>query len=284
MYSCNKSVFRLLTVLISHNNNSETLDFLNKYDVNFWNDFVKLASSQLLLPKIYSEIKKNNIESYIPDDLLNYLQEISEINYLRNKQILKQIFNVGDIFNKNKINYVFLKGSALLLSQPYDTINERMIGDIDILVSENDIHSADRILKNMGYYEISSEKTVFTKNISGYENKHLPRICHDNYIAAVELHRKLLRSNNNFLAPKQLLKNKQKVKTKYFIPSNIDLWRHAILNRQINDNTYYTNYLSFSTVLDVLSIEPENINSVVNLESKYIKHFYTLLSFFILIT
>ena len=95
--------------MISHNNNSETLDFLNKYDVNFWNDFVKLASSQLLLPKIYSEIKKNNIESYIPDDLLNYLQEISEINYLRNKQILKQIFNVGDIFNKNKINYVFLK-------------------------------------------------------------------------------------------------------------------------------------------------------------------------------
>ena len=41
-----------------------------------------------------------------------------------------------------------------------------MIGDIDILVSENDIHSADRILKNIGYYEISSEKTVFTKNIS----------------------------------------------------------------------------------------------------------------------
>ena len=68
--------------------------------------------------------------------MINYLKEISNINYERNVQILKQIDFNSTFQKKNKINHVFLKGSALIISNEYQALNDRMIGDIDILVEK----------------------------------------------------------------------------------------------------------------------------------------------------
>ena len=57
------------------------------------------------------------------------------------------------IHELKEINFVFLKGSALISAEVFDDIGERMIGDIDILVDKNKIDEAQRILKNNGYYE-----------------------------------------------------------------------------------------------------------------------------------
>lgn len=244
----------------------------------FWDRLIQLGSSQLVLPAIYGALKRKKLVNYVPKDLMFYLNEITELNKTRNKAILKQINFLSKVFNSHQIDHVFLKGAAMLITKPYDVINERMIGDIDILVSENDLNRSQQLLIDKGFKAVSKEFN-FTKDLD-FE-KHLQRIAHPNFIAAVEIHRKLLDLTlKNPISSIEILNKKSQISDGFYIPSKKYLWHHAILNWQYNDSGIIRNALSFRTVLDVLNLESKN--DLLNLKSKSfaIKHFYSLLSIY----
>ena len=246
----------------------------------FWDRLVQLGSSQLVLPAIYGALKRKKLINYAPKDLLSYLQEITDLNLKRNTAILKQIGFLSDFFNRHQIDHVFLKGAAMLITKPYDVLSERMFGDIDILVSENDLLMAQQLLINEGFDAVSKEfsftKGVFSDNYS----KHLKRIAHPNYIAAVEIHRRLLIKENHTIPPKDVLENKLQSKQGQWIPLKQHLWQHAILNWQYNDNGMTRNDLAFRTVVDVLYLEPKDMMVKLKTAPKATKHFYSLLSLY----
>tara|TARA_Y100001954_G_C15829663_1_gene614579 strand:+ start:14975 stop:16045 length:1071 start_codon:yes stop_codon:yes gene_type:complete len=245
----------------------------------FWDRLVHLGSNQLVLPAIYQGLKRKKLESYAPKDLVYYLREIKDLNQNRNYDILKQINFLSDIFKRNQIDYVFLKGAAMLIKKPYDSINERMVGDIDILVSEKQVFRAQQLLLNEGFEAELSNEFSFTKGVfSDYHSKHLKRISHPSYIAAVEIHRRLLIKENNLIPPTDVLENKVQCKFGQWIPSKQHLWQHAILNWQYNDNGINQNFLAFRTILDVLYLEPKDLK--LKLAPKAIKEFYSLLSLY----
>lgn len=244
----------------------------------FWERLVKLASSHLVLPAICRALISKKLEQYVPNDLLSYLKEITEINYQRNKSILKQLAFLSEVFNKNKIDYVFLKGAAMLILKPYDTVSERMLGDIDILVAEKDLLRAKQILIHQGFREIKDEFN-FVEGI--IPHRHLKRVVHPQYIAAVELHGKLLVDIKlNTIRSIDVLKHKVKVADCYWIPSNNHLWLHAILSWQYNDNGFYFNTFSIRTFLDVVYLEPKSFDHYSD-NNPAIRHFYSLSSLFI---
>ena len=105
----------------------------------FWDRLVQYGSSQFILPAIYGALKRKKLDDHAPIDLVSYLQEITDLNLKRNTAILKQINFLYKLFNTHQIDHVFLKGAAMLITSPYDAINERMVGDIDILVSKKDL-------------------------------------------------------------------------------------------------------------------------------------------------
>ena len=246
----------------------------------FWDRLIQLGSSQLVLPAIYGALRRKKLAHHTPTDLVSYLKEITDLNLKRNTAILKQIDFLSELFNKNKIDHVFLKGAAMLITYPYDTINERMIGDIDILVSEKDISRSQQLLLDIGFEEVSDEFS-FTKGVfpeSYY--KHLKRIVHPKHIAAVEIHRSLLLKENYLISPKDVLENKLQSKHGQWTPSNQHLWQHAILNWQYNDSGMIRNDLAFRTVVDVLYFEPKDVEAKIKTAPKAVKHFYSLLSLF----
>ena len=98
---------------------------------------VKITSSHLMLPSLYVNLLRNKNLKYIPKDLKKYLEEIYLINEGRNKILLKEINEISLFLSSRKVNHVFVKGSALLTGGFYFKIGERMIGDIDILISKN---------------------------------------------------------------------------------------------------------------------------------------------------
>ena len=104
-----------------------------------------------MLPSIYGAIIRKKIEKYFPEDILTYLNYIYQLNSERNHAISEQIEDISGLFSGNGINYLFLKGSALLIQQPKRVLKERMIGDIDILVSEKDIKRSYQLLIDNGY-------------------------------------------------------------------------------------------------------------------------------------
>jgi hypothetical protein len=246
----------------------------------FWDRLVQIGSNQLILPAIYGALKRKNLQHFVPDDLQTYLHEISDLNYNRNIAILKQIEFLTEIFNKHQIEHVFLKGAAMLIINPYDVKKERMIGDIDILVSERDLFKAQQLLINVGF-ELVSDEFSFTEDVLSEDyNKHLKRIEHPNHISAVEIHRRPLQNKTYLLDSKELLRNKVKSDNGYFTPSIKHLWKHAILNWQYNDRGMFLNFLAFRSVMDVLYLESKDFMIDLKFNSKAIKHFYSLLSLF----
>ena len=77
---------------------------------------------------------------------------------------------ISKLFNSNKINYVFLKGAALLALNNQDIMKCRMIGDIDILVDKHDIHFANKLLQKHKFKVQNYDDPVLTDGIK--EHRH----------------------------------------------------------------------------------------------------------------
>ena len=273
MYNYNlKHIMSFLSQLLHPN---YTVEIQPIFEIQeFWNKVVKIGSAHLVLPAIYGGIKRKKLVNHIPAGLINYLDEISNLNHKQNIKILKQIAFISKIFEKNQIEYVFLKGAALLITKPYETIKERMVGDIDILVAEKDLVKAQKILIMEGFQETSKIKLMKGLNLS----RHLKRITHPDFISAVEIHRRIFDYNRiNIISSNEILKNKLKTSEGYCVPSKFHLWLHAILNWQYNDNGIQYNTLSLRAYMDVVHLEPENIGNDIII-SKPVSHFYSLCS------
>ena len=139
-----------------------------------------------------------------------------------------------------------------------------MVGDIDILVKKKDLLIANDILINNGFIQ-SEDKILLLDGI--FEKRHLKRLVHNRFIAAVELHSNILENRfSHFLSTDELFEKKCEVKN-ISIPCKTHLWKNAILNWQYNDKGLQLNYLGFNAVLDVINLEPElnNLESEANL-------------------
>ena len=243
----------------------------------FWNNLIYFASSHLILPAFLSSIKSKKLNNYVPKDLISYLIEISDLNQKRNIEITSQIKFISDTFKKYKIEHAFIKGAALLICKPYNVVKDRMIGDIDIIVSKNDILKAQKILFNLNFKEQKSNDIEFLKNIS--QKKHLPRLINSKFISAVELHLNLFENDYIDLIDIDVIMNQKVLTTDgFYILSKKNLWIHTILNWQLNDYGYKKNFLSFRSVIDVIYLDRDNYFMKNFLSNKYLKHFYSLMS------
>lgn len=242
-----------------------------------WEQFVTVASDHLVLTTCYCRLKQRQLLDKCPKDLKTYLEEITAINRNRNQTIIKESKIIADIFKAKKINYVFLKGTALLIGNYYQDLGERMVGDIDILVDENQTQMAFNLLLKHGYK--ASKETFGSKY---FEHKHLPRLRSKTYIAAVEIHRKaLLKPYKKILVPNQILLEKRAINDTY-IPSNNHLVAHTILNFQINDLGQYYTSISLRSYYDTIILFRKSSPDKNTLRSSYIKSYFSIAkSFFI---
>ena len=137
-----------------------------------FNKLIFLASSHLMLPSLYHNLIVKKLDKMIPNDLLCYLKEIYKINSERNLKLIEEINEIVQVLTKNKIEYALLKGSANIVNKIYDELGERMVGDIDILVSKNNGLKTQNILKENGYENVNNQL------IYEIDPKHLPRLSH----------------------------------------------------------------------------------------------------------
>jgi Uncharacterised nucleotidyltransferase len=148
-----------------------------------WEDLVWMASSNFVLPALYSAFKRNTLLHQLPLDLSEYLEEIYQLNLNRNRSILKQAHEIANLFHEAGIEPVFLKGVAYLLQDLYPETGDRVMTDIDILIHPDQIHEAANILYRNGY--------VHPQEFAGDDfskHHHLPGFEKPGEVAMVELH------------------------------------------------------------------------------------------------
>ncbi|MBL7965679.1 MAG: nucleotidyltransferase family protein [Prolixibacteraceae bacterium] len=148
-----------------------------------WQKFVGLCSNHLILPAIYLKFTTHNLLRNIPEELNEFLTEVYYLNKKRNQQIQNQLEIIIRLLNENQIYPILLKGTGNLLDGVYCDIGERIIGDIDILVSEEDYLTSAKLLEEDGYYHNSPP--FF--DVNGM--KHYPKLFKQGMPADVEIHR-----------------------------------------------------------------------------------------------
>lgn len=240
-----------------------------------WDAIVVEGSRHLVLPALYCRLQAKNLLHVLPKDLKTYLNEITSLNRTRNEAILSQVNSIAQLLNKHKIVHVFLKGAALLTLGCFKDNAERMIGDIDILVPDEQLDDAYQILIN-NHYE-STEQPLGHKY---FGHRHLPRLIPTHHIAAVELHNKLFLAYNFAPLSCSSIFSKKRQQAKINIPSIKHLLMHNILSFQINDNGALYKSISFRAAFDTISLLRINATDLNWNLNKYFTNYFKITGVF----
>ena len=259
-----------LLVNVLYKPESEILNGIEINDINFDN-LIKLASRHLMLPALFFNINKKNISYLFPEDFIEYIKNIYSINKARNTVLLKEAKELSELLYKNNINHIFLKGTALLLSNVFEDIGERMMCDIDFIIQHKDEEKVEKILEKNNY---------FTNNIIDlfrvFKPIHLTTRVNKNKTIRIEPHLELLSPKYRVVFNSKKLINAFKDETKTIkTPSKPFLFDHCIYALQIEDKRFFNSYHSHRSIYDIYKLDCKKSLTIKNIKKDiFIKHFF----------
>ena len=174
-------IAKCLTISLEAKNRQEIEKQLKSKSIE-WDAVVRVSTAHYVFPALYCNLKRVNFLHYLPEDLVDYMMFITNLNRERNEQIIIQSQELNNHLLSNNVTPIFLKGTGNLLAGLYDDIAERMVGDIDFIVSKEDFPKAVTHLREFGY-----DKKIFQK----LPYRHYPRVIKKGSIAGVEIHKEL---------------------------------------------------------------------------------------------
>ena len=114
-------IAKCLTISLEEKNRDEIELILKTTDVD-WDAVVKVSTAHYVFPALFCNLKRADFLQYLPHELVNYMQHITNINRERNKQIISQANELNNVLLANKITPIFLKGTGNLLAGIYEDI------------------------------------------------------------------------------------------------------------------------------------------------------------------
>ncbi|PQJ73806.1 nucleotidyltransferase domain-containing protein [Polaribacter gangjinensis] len=231
---------------ISHEvENRNAIEKILKTETVDWDAVVKVSTAHYVFPALYVNLQRAHFLPYVPEDLVEYMQHITNLNRERNEQIITQAKELNTLLLANGITPIFLKGTGNLLEGLYADLGERMVGDIDFIVEKEDYPKAIALLTDFGYEPVTKYKYYFPSF------KHYPRIQKEGCIAAVEIHKELLIEKYAMEFNYEFIKNN----TQQFGNITVMSYAHqlclSIIAKQINDNGRFYNDIALRNAYDV---------------------------------
>ncbi|MGB0879942.1 MAG: nucleotidyltransferase domain-containing protein [Polaribacter sp.] len=231
-----------------------------------WEAIVKLSTKHYVFPALYCNLKRANFLHYLPEELVNYMIHITDLNRERNQQIIAQAKELNELLLANSITPIFLKGVGNLFQDLYEDIAERMLSDIDLLVSENDISKAIHILKENNYY-------ILKQDIPESHGRHYPKLVHTTKISGVEVHRKMLRAPyskhfNYNVVKNNVIKHHQKEHTLGYTDQIV----LNVLSKQVNDYGHFFKNVALRSHYDTFLLSKKtNFDECLNTKKSFFK-------------
>jgi len=257
-------IAKCLTISLEAKNRQEIVIQLKSTSID-WDAVVKLSTAHYVFPAMYCNLKRADFLKYLPQDLVSYMEYITNINRERNEKIIAQAKDLNTLLLANNITPIFLKGTGNLLAGIYEDIAERMVGDIDFIFSKQDYSTAITILREFGYSEVIKYKYYFP-----VEGKHYRRLQKENNIAAIEIHSEFLdikkytkEFNYNFVG-----QDSQDIKG-FKVLSYANKLNLSIIANQINDSGFYYKTMALRNAYDVFLLSKKtNAKAAVNILNK----------------
>jgi len=244
-----------------------------------WEAILTTASAGLILPHIYVSLRTKKVLDFLEEDFVAYLHEIYILNKERNEDLVYQAQHIAKLLQEEGIEFVFLKGTALLISDYYSDIGSRMVGDIDLLVNEQDQERTDALFRKAGYFNNIAKTSIGKLDLA--DHRHLSRLVHSDYIGAVEIHKRVIDQSIEALDPIVIIRDREEFKGMP-TPSLTHLSLHNIYNWQLNDSGYLFSKVGFRSYCDSLAFirKDKALLDVLFTTDKKTKKYASLLSTF----
>ena len=258
-------IAKCLTISIEKKNRDEIEVILKTTEVD-WDAVVKVSTAHYVFPALYCNLKRVDYLKYLPHELVNYMEHITDINRERNKQIILQANELNNVLLTNNIRPIFLKGTGNLLAGIYEDIAERMVGDIDFLFSKEDYPKAISVLTKNKYSFVG-------KNPYELDFRHYPRLKKENNIAAIEIHKEVIDIKKNIKEFNFIFLEKDSQVIKGFtVLGYANKLNLSIIANQINDHGFYSKTIALRNAYDVFLLSKKtNAKAAVNTLDK-LKH------------
>jgi hypothetical protein len=237
-------IAKCLTISSEEKNRDEIEIILKTTDVD-WEAVVKVSTSHYVFPAIYCNFKRAIFLKHLPDDLVDYMKHITNLNRERNTQILQQANKLNRLLLANNITPIFLKGTGNLLAGIYDDIAERMVGDIDFLFSEEDFFNAIDILKKDNYSKSEGQLDYF----QGF--RHYSRLVKPANIAAVEIHKEVTIEKHRGEFNYKIISEDAQLINDFSVLSFENQLSLSIISSQINDYGFELKNFTLRNAYDV---------------------------------
>jgi len=178
--------------------------------------------------------------------------------------LLDEINKLDNIFNSIGIEFIYFKGVLNIKNSIYKDLGSRMIGDIDVLIGNNDLIKINKLLENKLDYEFIKPKTKFWKK------RHLPRLLKLNKTIALEIHTEVIEPNKKYLL------SGHDVLSNYNKNQGDTLIKICILNYQINDFGAFRCTYSYRTIYDYLLLLKHYKIKSHNVDNIYFRKFFAV--------
>ena len=237
-------VAKCLTINHEEHNKRIVEEMLQSNTVD-WDAIVKLSTAHFVFPALYCNLKRASFLSYLPEDLVDYMKYITELNRERNERIIAQAKELNTLLLGHNITPIFIKGTGNLLEGLYEDIAERMVGDIDFIFSKEEFPRAVKILTSNGY-----PSNFKIENVSSAA-KHYPRLINNDKICAIEIHKEFLIEKYNTEFNYNFAKSSFQTINKFLILSFENQLILSIAAHQINDQGYLKKNIALRNAYDV---------------------------------
>jgi len=266
-----------LLVNILYRQENEVLKGIDPDNINF-EKLIKLASGHLMLPALFFNIQKKKVSYLFPKDFIEYIKNIFEINKARNRILLSEAKELSELFYKNNIKHIFLKGTALLLSNVFEDIGERMVGDIDFIIQHKDEEKVKKVLEKNNYCTSSNHVDLYRV----FKPKHLPRMVNKNKTIAIEPHLELLSPKyRGFFNSKKLINTFKEEIIAIKTPNEPFLFDHCIYALQFEDKGFFNSNHSHRSIYDIYKLDFKNSLTIKNIKKDiFIKYFFLTIAKF----
>jgi len=259
-------VAKCLTINHEEHNKRIVEEMLQSNTVD-WAEVVKLSTAHYVFPALYCNLKRASFLSYLPEDLVEYMKYITDLNRKRNEQIIAQAKELNTLLLEHKITPIFIKGTGNLLEGLYEDIAERMVGDIDFICSPEDYPRAIQLLEDKGYSNNYKINKLFTRR-----HRHFPRLTKKYKIAAVEIHKEFLIEKYNTEFNYNFVKNSiQKINNSFILNFKNQLILSSAAH-QINDYGFDKKSLALRNAYDVFLLSKKTNAKNAFLEFNALRH------------
>jgi hypothetical protein len=241
--------FGFLCTLLSLNESLEQTDQLRRAAQSGsipWDAVVDHASRQWVSAAVSYTLHRKGLKNVLPKDLEDYFEGMATLNRQRNERLRAEAIDMARILNSVGITPVFLKGAANLFGGLYPDPAQRIMLDLDALISTEQLTIAVRAMQAHGYNELVD--TAFPAH------HHYPPLGRAGGTASIELHTTPL----DFLAP-PLLSSAEIVEhatelsiegVRFAVPSACCRLVHCIVHTHFSDHAYIYGDLSLRELLD----------------------------------